>query len=506
MSAKLAAVAALNDVPDTHGRVAVVDIGSNTVRLVVYDAPNRLPVPIFNEKAECGLARGLDETGHLNPDGVIEAMRSLKRFSLMAKSMNVEKMALVATAAVREAKDGSAFVARISRTFKLDVEVLSGDEEARLSALGLLSGRPNIDGLLADIGGGSVDLVELKKGKFGESGTLPLGHLRLRELSGGDARAASGIVEDALKELPWLKKIKGRDLFLAGGSCRALARLFISQLDYPLHVIDGYNIRRGEARRLCKLIAGMGSESKWRITDISKSRLATVPFAAAVVDGLLDACRAKKAVFSGFGMREGQLLKMLPEKVRNQDPLLAGCAGMAERTGRFAITGEEIFTWMAPLFPSKRDEESRLRMAACMLSDIGWSEHPDYRAEHTFLRALRLPFAGLSHHDRVFLAVSLFVSYKGDPENEVVAPVRSLFEEHDLDRADTLGNALRLAYTLSGAAPGLLPMTRLELSEDHVTLMLSGEAMEEREIFTSAAVEQRLDKLAQTLGRRGRIL
>ncbi len=500
-----AAVSATDVVPDTAGRVAIVDIGSNTVRLVVYDAPTRLPIPIFNEKAECGLVRGLHETGRLNPDGVVEAMRSLKRFSLLSRSMNVGKMTLLATAAVREADDGGDFVARISESFGLDVRVLSGDEEARLSARGLMSGRRHIDGLLADIGGGSVDLVEVNKGKFGNSGSLPLGHLRLRELSGENGHEAMQIVTDALRDLPWLSNIKGRNLFLAGGSCRALARLFIDQANYPLHVIDGYKIRRGDARRLCKVIAGMGPGSKWGISDISKGRLASLPFAAAVVNGLLDACRAKKAVFSGFGMREGQLLEMLPPEVRDQDPLLAGCAGMAERTGRFSMTGEEIFSWMAPLFPKKRDAESRLRMAACMLSDIGWSEHPDYRAEHTFLRVLRLPFAGLSHHDRVFLALTLFVSYKGDPENAVVAPVRSLLHDDDLGRAETVGNALRLAYTLSGAAPGLLPMSRLELSETNVELVLSRDVSEDREIFTSEAVERRLDKVAKTMGRRGRV-
>lgn len=506
MPANPAVISAIDNVPDTPGRVAIVDIGSNTVRLVVYDAPTRLPIPIFNEKAECGLVRGMHETGRLNPDGVVEALRSLKRFSLLSKSMNVEKMTLLATAAVREAEDGGKFVNRISESLGLDVRVLSGDEEARLSALGLMSGRRHIDGLLADIGGGSVDLVEVNKGQFGRSGTLPLGHLRLRDLSGESGIEAMRIVEDSLRGIPWLSQIKGRNLFLVGGGCRALARLFIAQANYPLHVIDGYKIRRGDARRLCKVIVGMGPESKWGLSDISKGRLASLPFTAAVMNGLLDACRAKKAVFSGFGMREGQLLELLPQEVRDQDPLLAGCAAMAERTGRFSMTGEEIFSWMAPLFAKKRDADSRLRMAACMLSDIGWSEHPDYRAEHTFLRALRLPFAGLSHHDRVYLALTLFVSYKGDPENTVIAPVHSLLQDDDLGRAETVGNALRLAYTLSGSAPGLLPMTRIELSDDLVTLNLSKKVSEEREIFTSEAVERRLNKLARSMGRRGRVI
>ena len=495
----------VDNLVNTMGPVAVVDIGSNTVRLVVYDAPTRLPFPVFNEKAECGLVRGLNETGYLNPNGVEEAIRSLQRFSLLSQSMNVEKMTLLATAAVREARDGQAFVERISMTLGLDVRVLSGEEEARLSAFGLLSGRRLIDGLVADIGGGSVDLVEVRRGQFGRSGTLPMGHLRLRERSRENGIEAMRIVTEALHQLPWLSNTQGRNLFLVGGGCRALARVFIAQANYPLHVVDGYKIRRGDARRLCKVIVGMGPRSKWGVSDISKGRLASLPFVASVVNGLLDVCRAKKAVFSGFGMREGQLLEMLPPEVRDQDPLLSGCASMTERTGRFSMTGHEIYTWLAPLFPKKRDAESRLRMAACMLSDIGWSEHPDYRAEHAFLRALRLPFAGLSHHDRVFLAFSLFFRYEGVPDNPTVVPAMALLEENDLERAETLGKALRLAYTLSGAAPSLLPMTNLELANEELILNLSGDEPRDREIFTSVAVEQRLKSLAGAIGRRGRM-
>ncbi len=505
MSLGPAIVSIVDNLTGSPGRVAVVDIGSNTVRLVVYDGPTRLPIPVFNEKAECGLARGLNETGRLNPEGVEEAMRSMRRFSLLSQSMNVETMTLLATAAVREAEDGQAFVERVSLTFGLEVRVLSGEEEARLSALGLLSGRRLIDGLLADIGGGSVDLVEMRKGQFGLSETLPMGHLRLRERSGENGTEAMRIVRESLDELPWLSNIKGRNLFLAGGGCRALARVFIAQASYPLHVVDGYKIRRGDARRMCNVIVGMGPNSKWGVSGISKGRLASLPFVASVVYGLLDVCRAKKAVFSGFGMREGQLLNMMPAEVRDQDPLLSGCAGMAERTGRFSMTGHEIYDWLAPLFPKKRDANSRLRMAACMLSDIGWSEHPDYRAEHSFLRALRLPFAGLSHHDRVFLAFSLFFRYEGDPDNPAVVPTMALLQENDLERAETLGDALRLAYTLSGAAPGLLPMTNLEISDQELLLNLSGGEQKDREIFNSEAVERRLDKLARTIGRRGRI-
>lgn len=493
------------------GRVGVVDIGSNTVRIVVYDAPTRLPIPIFNEKAECGLVRGLAESGRLYPDGVTEALRSLKRFNLLSKTMGVERMALVATAAVREAEDGPDFVARVDDIFGVPVRVVTGNEEARLSAIGALSGCPDADGLLADLGGGSCDFMELNEGASGRSDTTPLGHLRLREASGGSKEAARKVVGKHLSKVPWLDAISNRTLYLTGGSCRALARVFIDQLEYPLHVIDGFTLRRGEAKRMSGVLAQAGPDSISQIMGVSASRQRTLPYAAAVVEGLLSICNPKTVVFSGFGMREGQMLEMLPETVRGQDPLLAGCARMAERTGRFVISGEEIYDWMAPLFPKWRDAVSRLRMAACMLSDIGWSEHPDYRAEHAFLRVLRMPFAGLTHHDRVLLALTIFVRYKGNADNPVISPVRSLLADNEIGIAESVGRALRLAHNLSGSAPGLLSTTRFEASKDEIVLMLPDHAGKNvknddgRDIFISEAVERRLGQLATSLGKSGRI-
>ncbi len=489
----------------TLGRVAVIDIGSNTVRLVVYDTPNRLPIPIFNEKSECGLGRGLESTKRLNPAGIQEALRSLVRFIGLSEAMGVEETALVATAAVRDAEDGPEFVRTIENRFKVNVIVPSGAEEAQLSALGLIMGTPNADGFLADLGGGSVDLVELNNGEFGHTATLPLGHLRLPEAAGGDIERASVLIESELDKLDWINVQQRRSLYAIGGSWRALARVFIDQASYPLHVVDGYTLARPEVVQMCDLIAGLSVKSIRGISGIPMNRAKSVPFGALVLRALVERSEVSSVTFSGYGMREGQLLKMLPENLRGQDPLLSGCAGMAERTGRFAITGPELFDWIAPLFPFGRDAESRLRMAACMLSDIGWSEHPDYRAEHAFLRVLRLPFAGLTHAERVFLAIAIFIRYNGDTDNQLVKSVRSLMTDYDVGHASVTGLALRLAHTVSGSAPGLLSKTKFDVSDQEIILRLPSNRGEEGDVFHGDAVERRLQTLGKALGREGRL-
>jgi exopolyphosphatase/guanosine-5'-triphosphate,3'-diphosphate pyrophosphatase len=487
----------------TQGRVAVIDIGSNTVRLVVYDTPNRLPIPIFNEKSECGLGKGLETSGKLNPEGAREALRSMTRFIGLSESMGVEQLSLVATAAVRDASDGQDFVKSIESRFGVQVEIPSGAEEAQLSALGLIMGTPRADGFLADLGGGSVDLVGLNKGVFGQTATLPLGHLRLAEAAGGDIDRAAELIESELSQLEWLSAQRRRTLYAIGGSWRALARVFIDQTSYPLHVVDGYSLARSEIVKMCDLITGLSAKTIRSISGIQKNRAKSVPYGALVLRALVERSEVSSITFSGYGMREGQLLKMLPKDLSGQDPLLSGCAGMAERTGRFAITGAELFDWMAPLFPPGRDAESRLRMAACMLSDIGWSEHPDYRAEHAFLRVLRLPFAGLTHAERVFLAIAIFIRYNGDTDNHLVKSVRALMTDYDVGHANVTGLALRLAHTVSGSAPGLLSQTTFDVTDREIVLQLPDGDHGQGDVYRGEAVERRLNTLGTALGRKG---
>ena len=478
------------------GRVGVVDIGSNTVRLVVYDVPTRLPIPIFNEKAQCALGSGLGESGRLNPKGTDEALRTLSRFARLARAMGVDRLEMVATAAVRDAVDGPAFVARVERVCGRAVHVLSGAEEARLAAVGLLNSVPAADGVLGDFGGGSLDLVSLDSGQVGRFATLPLGHLRLAEESGGDRARAIAILEKRLATVPWLADMGGRTVYCVGGSWRTLARIFIDQVHHPLHVVDNFEINFFDAFKFSDLMANLSLSTLERLPGLAAIRQHSLPYAAKALKALLHAAKPKTVVFSAYGMREGQMLELLPPTLRHQDPLISACEMSAERTGRFAISGLELLDWLTPLFPLEAELERRLRLATCLLSDIGWSEHPDYRALHAYYRVLRVPYPGLSHSDRAEMALAMLIRYGGTEEDRVVAPVRTLLDERRLARARFIGLGLRLAHTLCGGAPGLLPQTRLKLTDKALTL----EVPTDGAIFLSEAVERRFTRLARALG------
>ena len=485
-----------------HGRVAVVDIGSNSVRLVVYDAPTRLPIPMYNEKAQCALGRGLGATGKLNPQGVECALKSVKRFAGLAGAMGVETLELVATAAVRDAKDGPDFVGQIKDEIGADILVLSGEDEAKYAALGLLMGVPDADGVIGDLGGGSLDLVGLDSGTFTQSATFPFGHILLSEAAEGNPETARDMVAKAMGKLKWLKGVKGKTLYAAGGSWRALARILIDQTSHPLHVVDNFTIDAEDALKILHLISGAGRHSLDLIPGVPKKRIDTLPFAAAALEGMLTVSKASRLQFSGFGMREGVLLESLPDDLRHQDPLLSACKTMSERTGRFSVKGREMLEWMAPLYPDESAEEHRLRYAACLLSDIGWNEHPDYRAEHSFIRVLRVPFAGLTHAERALLASTVYVRQNGDLGGPVTRPIMGRLDVGQLSWIKVTGLALRLAHTISGSAPGVLTKTQLVVNKEKLLLCV---ADEDKDALVSEAVARRLKTLGRALGLKGRV-
>ncbi len=483
-------------------RVGILDMGSNSVRLVIYEPATRLAVPVFNERITCRLGHGLGQTGRLDPDGVEMAMASLARFTELARGMGVARLVGLGTAALREAADGPEFVARVKRRFGLDLRVLSGAEEARLGARGVLAGLPRADGLFADMGGGSLDLVALDEGRLGDTATLAVGHLRLAEDAGHDGARARRLLEERLGEADWLAAIEGRTLYGAGGSWRGIARLSIKQSDYPLRILDNYVLKLDAALDLTQALSGLGPKSLARLTNVARRRADTMPYAALAMNRLLERARPRRVCFSAYGLREGQLFEMLPAAGGKQDPLIRALEGVARLGGRVSLPGQALADWIAPLFAAESEDRARLRLGAALLSDIGWSEHADYRALHAFMRVLRLPVAGLSHAERIALASAIYLRYRGREKQFEVRQVRGLLGEEDERWARVTGLALRLGHQLSGGVAGLLGQTRLELSAGRLTLHPPAE----RDLFASAQVKSLFAELAEALGVAGEIV
>lgn len=475
--------------------VAVIDIGSNSLRLVVYDAPRRAAHTLLNEKVMCGLGRGLEKTGKLNADGVVLAKANLQRFVALSRAAGSARIDVLATAAVRDAEDGADFVNDIEKRLGIRVRVLPGAEEGRLSALGVLAGIPDAAGVVGDLGGGSIELAAVGNGKVGAVATLPIGPLRLVE-EATDEKELKDIIDRHLQGVAWLDRVGESRFYAVGGAWRAIARIHMEQHGYPLHIIQGYTLARLEAQNFLDLMGRQSRKSLEKISTISRKRLEVVPLAARVLSRIVRRIGAKEVVFSAAGLREGHLYSLMDAAQQRADPLLAACVEEARACPRFGEDAEALIAWSTPLFPKETPERLRLRRAASLLGDIAWRDHPDYRADQALRHALYMPVGGLDHHERVFLAAALAARYGGTASVDLMPPFR-LLDTESREAARAIGLALRLAYTLTGGVPGLLDGSALKLTEGKLTLTL----LSDNALLAGEAVQRRLDALGRALGR-----
>jgi exopolyphosphatase/guanosine-5'-triphosphate,3'-diphosphate pyrophosphatase len=472
----------------------IIDIGSNSLRLVIYDRIGRSPQTLFNEKTMCALGRGLNVSGRLNPEGVPMALDNAERFVALARRLGVARLDVLATSAVRDAADGPDFVKTLEKRCGITVQVISGEREGKLSAYGVLAGIPEADGVAGDLGGGSVELVTTGTQLQPRVDSLPIGPLRL--LGNGDDGLARNQVDRQVQTLDWLAEGRGRTFYAVGGAWRALARIHMEHTGYPLHVIHHYAPPIVELEDFLNLIFRQSRRSLEKVVDIAKKRLEILPLAAYVLYRLLRTIKPSQVVFSAYGLREGLLYEHLSPEERMLDPLLVAAGAEAQVNPRFGNDGPALVAWTDPLFPQDTPALRRLREAVALLSDIGWPEHPDYRDEQVFTRCLRMPVPGLDHPGRVFIALALHARYGGGNEAGFIQPVKDLLEPAVAVQARILGLALRLGYTLTGGAPGLISDTTLERTGDTLTLGVPSGAA----VYNGEAVQRRLEALGRALG------
>ena len=477
-------------------RSAVVDLGSNSVRLVVFESVGEQAVAIFNEKATLRLGRGMQATGRLNPEGVSGALDVLARFHAVALAMRADPFEVLATAAVREASNGPAFTEELRRLMPgVAIRILSGEEEADYATGGLLAGAPGADGTLADIGGGSLELVRLDEGQRREAISLPLGALRLADRAGNDPGNARQIVEADLAAVAWLAEGAGRDLFLVGGAFRALARLHMAQTGYPLHIVHHYTLAREEARSFAGSVPSLPKRTVERVPGLRR-RADDLPYAAVVLRRLLRATAPRRVVFSAHGLREGWFRARVAGGRSDADPFMTEQRQMGLLLGRDPGLPPALLAWTDGVFADETADERRAREAACWLADTGSHDHPEYRAEQSFNRILRQPGGALDHRTRAFLAAAVATRYEAEPDAAFLGVARALLDEASLARAEQVGLSLRLGTMLSAGTPDLLAGAALGRDAQKLTLTLHrGQGL-----IGGDSVYRRLERLAVSLG------
>jgi exopolyphosphatase / guanosine-5'-triphosphate,3'-diphosphate pyrophosphatase len=486
---------------DAGKRVAIIDIGSNSVRFVVYEKLARTAFSVHNEKSICCIGKSVAATGMLYKEGCDLALAALRRYRQLAGKLNVGTRVAVATAAARDAVNGAEFVRAAERAWGAPIRILTGEEEARLAGEGVLSGIPDADGVVGDLGGGSLDMVRVRLGRTGKAVSLPFGPLRLLDLSKGDIDKARKLVDGEFEKNAGFWPVGENTFYVVGGIWRALARVDMLRENYPLHVLQHYVIPAGRAVELCALLSRQGRKSMELLSVVSKRRAELLPFGAVVLHSVLMASNFREVAVCAAGVREGLIYERLPFDERVKDPLIDFAINENVRQSRAPSLAHEMFGWSAPMFADENAAQRRLRQAAFLFCDIGWRRHPDYRAAGSYTEVLNLPFGGATHAERTFLATAVFHRYAGDTEVPAHLDVSGLIGNDDVWRALRIGLVARLAFDLSASASGELGHYKLKATPSKITL----EVPLKREAVADDTVQRRLGLLAGAMRREAEI-
>jgi len=472
----------------------VIDLGSNSIRLVVYDDLSRAPFPRFNEKSLCALGAGMDDDGNLRPEAMEGALRAIRRFAAIAEAMQVQRVDVLATEATRKAKNRHVLVDAIRDLTGFETRVLSGEEEATYTASGVISGFFQPKGLVGDIGGGSLEVAEVVTDRVGDRLTsLPIGALPVVAMmeEGNAKERIDAILQESLPPL-----LTEPVFYAIGGGWRAIARIHIAMSEQPIRVVHGYEIDAEEARALARKIARMSSDEVAALPDVPSRRIDTLPASALVMSRVLKRLAPERVVFSEYGLREGWLYRQLDETEQYRDPLLESAQAIGLPTARVPGFSAALGRWTEDLFPGETQVERRLRLAACALTDMSWRDHVKVRATESFQRLLQFPFIGVSHAERAFLATVLLARYGGKVEDEAKRVTEHLLTANEAKRAEILGRALLLGHRFSASVPEILEQARLRIEADAVRLEISDVAR----VPDSDAVQSRLKQLAKVTG------
>ncbi len=526
--------------PDSSARsntggepVAIVDIGSNSIRLVVYSGLERAPAILCNEKVSCGLGLAVAQTGQLAGPGADRALAAFRRFRAIAQErLGARTMIAIATAAVRRARDGNAFIRQARIALGTDIEVISGAREAELAGLGVIAGFGAPDGCVGDLGGGSLELIPVRGDTLGSGISLPVGVLTLAayansaeddgssrvkrakigvkhlfetalptkpglddaepldddEAAGADTAEAGGqrLFDPGMASQLWRPEqtadLRGRTFYAVGGSWRALAKLHMASHGYPLSILHGYRVDAEELRTFLKSIMYCSDLSTLHGIDmLSKSRVETIQYAAVMLNRVIKRLRPSDVVISSHGVREGLAYEALSPRERLRDPLLDACLDMAQRRARSADYAREVADFADSVFAQlpddpdepRRSDEARIRRAACYIHDVQWRAHPDMRGLNSAALVENALFVGIVHAERAFIARALYHYHEGLQRQDPVGDRLSTLMGPRLNRdARLLGAVLRAAFAISLGERGALRHVRVVLKANEMQLHL----------------------------------
>lgn len=472
-------------------RRAIIDIGSNTVRLVIYAGPPRTPAVLYNEKITARLGKGVAENGQLAPKASGAALAALGRYAALLDLQGVRDVQTVATAAVRDAGNGAQFLEQVA-ALGLHPRLLSGEEEALAGATGVQAAFPRARGVVGDLGGGSLELTDIVDGQCQHGSSMPLGTLHLAQMRAADPAKFSARVHKLLGAADWSERA-GLPFYLVGGAWRALARYAMHQQDWPLDDPHGFEMTPEGLQTLARSLGQVQGKLKADVPGLSASRLASLPDAAALLAVLTRELQPAKLVFSSWGLREGLLHGKLDPVTQAQDPMTAGIIAFAEGCGTPASLGAMVAGWTAAANPTDGRGGESLRLSATLLALASMRVEPNMRADQAVDWALRKRWVGVDAQGRAMLAAAMLANAG---RSTIPPALDRLADAASLREAFGWGLAIRLCRRFSGCSPQSLSNSMLR--RDGTRLMMT--VREPLHALYTETVEKDLRGLATWLG------
>jgi exopolyphosphatase/guanosine-5'-triphosphate,3'-diphosphate pyrophosphatase len=439
----------------TKTKQAIIDLGSNSIRMLIYDDFKLNPIPLFNEKAVCKLGKNLDKSKKLNADGCVSALKVLNRFKEILEVSEVRNLQIVATAALREADDAKSFLDKVEEIFNTEPRVLTGEEEAETAANGVILGFGNIDGVVADLGGGSLELTRVSNNIIHEKISLPLGVLRLMNNPIIKKKNLPKYIRNMLKDYKWLIEKKLKNLYVVGGTWRALLKNHIYQDDYPLHVLHQYRLNRYSAVKYLNKISNLNKSSLKSLEPITKSRTQFLPYSSIILNELIEIVDPKYIICSISGLREGHMDFIYNKDKTKIDILNSHIDTIVFQKGDFGKSYLKYFNFIKPAFDGNEIFNDKLLNLSCILSKMDWGLGAFQKAGLVFNEVLNTPILQLSHQERVMIALASFwrhCSLKYNPNYKYLG----LLTNNQIINSKRVGAALRLSESLTSLSSLLL--------------------------------------------------
>lgn len=465
--------------------VGVIDIGSNSVRLLLAEIDDKNTIRIINELKEyVRLGDGLDENNVLSEEKIQLAINTLDSFKNVCTAFEVTEITAVATEAIRRAKNKQEFLNRAKEELNLDIRVLSGTEEAFYDYFSTMNSMVEKNALIMDIGGASTELILVKNRKLIKSISLPFGAITLTEqfnlgenITKEQEEALKEFLQKSFKKLDWLKDANGFNLIGIGGSIRTIGKIHRKASNYPLALLHNYAMPSKDVISIYEDMKSKNNLQRKKIKGLSSDRSDIILGAAKAVSTIVEMCSIKNVIISRNGIREGLLFDYICKDNNPIDDVLQFSLNSIIVNHNINLKHAEhihhllssLYVELKSLFNTNENLDNIIRTAA-MLHDVGINITYYFHHSHSLYIILNSQINGLTHKE---LVMSAFVAANHRDDNSTninYSDFEAIIDKDDIEIIKKLGLLLKISENLDKSMTGLVKDIKCKLNNDTVII------------------------------------